>query len=87
MQLPKLVLNVLFAISELKPIAVKTWDGSLSPVEQAEPADAQIPTSSNCNNKFCASTPLNDIFAFPGKRFTLSPFNLTSGIVFKIVSM
>ena len=63
-----------FANSLGKPIAVRTCDGLLSPEEQAEPPDAQMPISSSLYNSSVASWPSKLILIFPGNRFSIVPF-------------
>ena len=65
---PKVTLKVPSAYSLVNPMAVKTCDGILLPEEQALPAYAHIPFSSNFINNSLPFTPLNDILLFPGNR-------------------
>ena len=55
------------------PMAVKTCDGLLSPEEQAEPPEAQIPKLSNLNNNSSDSISSKLIFKLPGNLFSMVP--------------
>ena len=73
---------MLKACSGVSPIAVNTCDGAASPVEQAEPADAQILFLYNYNNNSIESLSLYVTFIFPVSLFYLSSFIFTSFILF-----
>ena len=70
------------ASSGVSPIAASTCDGSKAPEWQADPAEAQIPTSSRRTSKACASSPRKPMLDVLGRRSHPAPFTNTSGISF-----
>lgn len=77
---PKVNLIVPFAVSESRPIASNTWEGSSEPDEQALPADAAIPCISSINNNVSDSTPLKLTLMLLGSLSSGWPFKTVSGI-------
>ena len=62
------------------PIAVRTWDGEVSPVLQADAAEAQIFFSSNKSNSSLPSMNWKLMLQLPGSLFVRLPFKRQYGI-------
>jgi hypothetical protein len=60
--------TALLAKSDVKPMAVKTGDGSMLPDEHAEPDDAQIPARSNIMRREAPFWPGKEKLALFGRR-------------------
>ena len=65
-----------WAISWGSPIDNSTCDGSKDALVQAEPDEAQMPSTSSHNNKLSPSIKGMEMLTFPGNLCSRSPFNL-----------
>ena len=59
------------------PIAIRTWEGDKSPLEQAEPLEQQMPDKSKLKRSDSPSINSNVKLALCGKRLSRLPFRIT----------
>ena len=82
--MPRLNLSEPFDRERGTFIAASTWDGSMEPVVQAEPLEAQMPSRSSSSNAASASTPSNPMFVVFGSLGSPPPLRTDPLMALKI---